>query len=168
MWPIDDLVFDKIRSEALATPAQFNDAKSKVDWMGVREIMNELQFDPQTWTWCQLGHMPINALVDGPQLVLVGHKGILATLGKKKLLGGGRKFDSIVFQKVQSFSVADLQDDTHGGGKFGIEFFGPGGMMLGRLAWAWRGARFRNNQEEIMAVAEERDRVLGYLGDLVN
>jgi hypothetical protein len=89
-------------------------------------------------------------------------------LGKKKLLGGGRKLDLIVLQKVQSFSVADLQDDTHGGGKFGIEFFGPGGMMLGRLAWAWRGARFRNNQGEIMTVAEERDRVLGYIGVLVD
>jgi hypothetical protein len=41
-------------------------------------------------------------------------------------------------------------------------------MMLGRLAWAWRGARFRSNQDQVMTVAEERDRVLGYLGDLVN
>src|ERR1700689_5184371 len=85
-------------------------------WYSTKLNPRRLSCPPSSTT---LGHMPINALVDGPQLVLVGHKGILATLGKKKLLGGERKLDWIDLQKVRSFSVADLQDDTHGGGKFG-------------------------------------------------
>jgi hypothetical protein len=58
--------------------------------MGVREIMNELQFDPQTWTWCQLGHMLINALVDGPQLVLSGIPKVLLVAGWQPGAGPGR------------------------------------------------------------------------------
>lgn len=57
--------------------------------------------------------------------------------------------------------------DPRGFGKYTIEFVGPGNILLGRLWWSWRAKRFRDNRMEIMAVASERDRILGVVKNLL-
>lgn len=75
------------------------------------------------------------------------------------------KFKSIDFGQCRGFGPVEYADDR-GFGKYGIEFAGPGNVLLGRLHWTWRAKRFRDSSQEIMAVAEERDRVLQVIVDL--
>jgi hypothetical protein len=41
------------------------------------------------------------------------------------------------------------------------------GMLLGRLQWRWRGKRFRDNSSDIISLAEERDRILALVNNLI-
>lgn len=159
---------DHVQQLARAAPSNFNEAKP--DWLGVAEVLRTVSVEPNdiaAATWCQLGHANIEALVDAPTLVLVHPRGVLATLGKKKMLGSGMKFDAIDFAQVRTCRANEYQDER-GFGKFCIEFTAAGGMLLGRLQWRWQGKRFQNNADQIIAVAEERDRILGVVGNYFN
>ena len=156
-----------IQQLAAAAPTVFNEATP--DWAGVSEALPAAGVSPGdvvAATWCQLGHRNIEALIDATQLVLIHRRGLLATLGKKKMFGGAVKLDAVDFAKVRAVGPADYTDDR-GFGKFCLELAGPGGMLLGRLQWAWRGKRFRNNQDDIMSVAEERDRIQAVIDGLL-
>lgn len=67
---------------------------------------------------------------------------------------------------LPGFAPVEYTDDR-GFGKFGIEFGGPGNVLPGRLQWTWRAKRFRDATEEIMAVAEERDRIMSVVSGLI-
>lgn len=156
-----------IQQLAASAPSNFNEVKT-VDWVGVETALSDNGLssnDVVAASWCSLGHMNIEALVDSPQLVMITPRGIVATVGKKKMLGGAIKSDAIEFGRVRTFGACEYTDER-GFGKFCIEFAAAGNQMLGRLQWTWRGKRFKNNQHEIIAVAEERDRILGIISDL--
>ena len=159
---------DHVQQLALAAHSNFNEANP--DWLGVAEVLRAMRVGPNdiaAATWCQLGHANIEALVDASMLVLVHPHGVIATLGKKKMLGSGMKFDALDFAQVRTCRANEYRDER-GFGKFCIEFTAAGGMLLGRLQWRWKGKRFRDNAGEIIAVAEERDRILGIVGSYVN
>jgi hypothetical protein len=116
-------------------------------------------------TWCSFGTANIEALIDADALTVVHAGGIISGVGKRKMIGGGLKYNSISFSQVRSFGAAD-HEDPRGIGKFCIEFAGSGGVLLGRLQWQWAAKRFRDSRAAIMAVAEERDRILGVVEGL--
>jgi hypothetical protein len=111
------------------------------------------------------GTANIEALVDPDTLAFVHPAGIICTAGKRKLLGKAVKFKSVDFGQCRGLGPVEYTDER-GFGKYGIEFAGPGNVLLGRLHWTWRAKRFRDSSQEIMAVAEERDRVLQVIVDL--
>jgi len=160
-------VMSNIQDLSASAPVLFD--KANPDWGGVAEVLRVTGVAPESVcaaTWCSLGHRNIEALIDAPQLTLVHSGGIICTVGKKKMLGGGMKYDSINFAQVRAIAPAEYTDDR-GLGKFCIEFGAAGGMLLGRLQWRWQGKRFRKNQQDIVAVAEERDRILGVVSSIV-
>jgi hypothetical protein len=110
-------------------------------------------------SWCTFGTVNIEALVDAPTLAFVHPRGIIATVGKKKLFGGQVKYSSIDFSYCRSYGPVDHEDPRRFG-KFCIEFAGAGGILLGRLQWTWRAKRFGDSRQQVMAIAEERDRIL--------
>jgi len=159
---------ETVKQLAAAAPVNFDN--STPDWAGVEEVLRLTGVAPAdvlAATWCQLSHANIEALVDSPQLVLIHPGGVLATVGKKKMLGGGMKFEGVNFGQVRQFGPTEYTDER-GFGKFCVEFAAAGSMLLGRLQWAWRGKRFRNNRDEVIAVAEERDRILGVVSSVLN
>jgi len=81
------------------------------------------------------------------------------------MFGGSLKYDEISFSDCRGISEEEHTDDR-GLGKYCIELYGPGGVLLGRLQWAWRAKRFRDSRTEIMAVASERDRIMGVIRSL--
>jgi hypothetical protein len=93
--------------------------------------------------------------VDDNTPAFVHPAGVLCTAGKRKLLGKAVKAKSVDFSQCRGFGPVEHADDR-GFGKYGIEFAGPGNVLLGRLHWTWRAKRFRDSSQEIMAVAEER------------
>ena len=158
------------RIQQLVSVAPNHFAKVNPDWVGVAEVLQTVGLssaDVVAATWCALGHANIEAGIDESQLVLIHPRGVVATVGKKKMFGGARKFDGFEFAQVRTITPADYRDER-GYGKFCIEFDAAGGMMLGRLQWDWTGRRFRNTQDEIIAVAEERDRVLSLVSRLAS
>lgn len=157
-----------VQQLAATAPSNFNEAKP--EWPGVADVLRAVGVGPDSVvaaTWCQLGHMNIEALVDAPMLVLIHPHGVIATVGKRKMLGGGMKFDAIDYTQVCGYGPNDYRDER-GFGKFCIEFTGAGGMLLGRLQWRWQGKRFRDNTNEIVAVAQERDRILGIVSSYIS
>jgi hypothetical protein len=110
-------------------------------------------------SWCTFGIRNIEALIDDPTLAGVFPTGILASVGNRKLFGGRVKYSAISFKSCKEFGPADTSD-PRGMGKYCIEFAGPGGILLGRLQWNWRVKRFGDSRAQVMAVAEERDRIL--------
>jgi len=115
---------------------------------------------------CKFGTANIEALVDDDTLAFVHPTGVLCTAGKRKLIGKAVKLKTVEFARCRGFGPVEYTDER-GFGKFGIEFAGPGNVLLGRLHWTWRAKRFRDSRQEIMAVAEERDRILGIVNELV-
>lgn len=114
----------------------------------------------------KFGTANIEALVDADTLAFVHPTGVLCTTGKRKLLSKEVKFKAVDFGQCRGFGPVDHSDER-GFGKFGIEFAGAGNVLLGRLHWTWRAKRFRDSSQEIMAVAEERDRILAEIGGLI-
>jgi hypothetical protein len=143
-----------------AAPVNFDSAK--VDWTGIKALLDAKNVDPSdvlAATWCSFGLNNIEALVDSPALTIVYPGGILNFAGKRKTFGGSLKFSEIDLRDCRHVSEEEHTDER-GLGKYCIEFTGPGNVLLGRLQWTWRAKRFRDSRAEIMAVASERDRVM--------
>jgi hypothetical protein len=154
-------VGDARRLEELVAEAPVNDNKVVGDFNGVLEAFAIAGVDPMTVlaaSQCQFGTANIEALVDDDTLGFVHPDGILCTAGKRKLFNKAVKYSTVQFAQCQAFAPCDY-DDGEGQGKFGIEFGGPGNVLLGRIYWRWRAKRFRDSRQEIMAVAMERDRI---------
>lgn len=156
---------DRLVGEA---PVNFDSAK--VEWDGIRNLLADQHVDPSSVvavTWCSFGVMNIEALVDSAALTLIHPGGVLSSAGKRKKFGNALKFNQIIFTDCRNISDAEHTDER-GLGKYCIEFSGPGGVLLGRLQWAWRAKRLRDSRAEIMAVARERDRIFQVIRDLTN
>lgn len=157
-------------SQLIATvPVNFNIVKN-LDMVAVEEAVRDAGAEPSSAvavSWCQLGTMNIEANVESDALAVICPGVVVATAGKRKLAGKSVKYRSIDFSSVRSYSPVE-HADQRGYGRYGIEFAGAGNIMLGRLQWSWQAKRFRDSREQIMAVAEERDRILkivsGFLG----
>jgi hypothetical protein len=156
--------FDQLVSNA---PVNFDSAN--IDWPGYAALMETLGVDPGSVlaaTWCRFSTWNIEALVDSPALTIVHSRGILSSVGKKKLFSGNFKYDEIQFAMCKAFGPDEYVDER-GFGKYCIEFAGPGNVLLGRLWWSWQAKRFRDSRMQIMAVATERDRILNVVQDLL-
>ena len=150
-----------VQALAQAAPQLFEE-QVKVDWEAFEQGLQQAGFSPATVlaaTWCKFGKINIEALVDSVQLGVLSQDGFYASAGKRKMFGGAVKFDSINFSQCRGFGPVEHTDER-GLGKFGIEFVGPGNVLLGRPYWSWRAKRLKDPRERIMAAAEERDRVL--------
>jgi len=146
----------------LVANAPINFGSAKVDWAGIRSLLDGRQVDPSevlAVSWCSFGVHDIQAEVDAPALAIIYDEGILSSVGKRKTFGGSLKFSEVIFGDCHQISERDNADER-GFGKYCIEFSGPGGVLLGRLQWIWQAKRFRDSRAQIMAVASERDRVL--------
>jgi hypothetical protein len=155
--------FDQLVASA---PVNFDSAK--VDWEGIRSFLESKQVSPsdvEAVTWCSFGIRNIEALVDDSALTMVHSRGILSSAGKRKTFGGSLKFNEITFSDCKGISEEETTDER-GLGKYCIEFLGAGGVLIGRLQWTWRAKRFRDSRAEIMAVARERDRIMGVVRSL--
>jgi len=155
--------------ESLSRMAPVNLDTARPDWPGVYDAVVDAGFTPEdaiAATWCSFGEINIEALVDASQLTLVFPTGIVSTLGKRRAFGRGPKYDVIPFSTCRGYSP-DEYTDARGFGKFCIEFVGAGGILLGRLQWRWKGRRFRDSRQAIMAVAEERDRILNVVNQIL-
>jgi hypothetical protein len=159
---------DQLDSIIASAPVYHNNAS--YDRAGILEAMQAAGIAPDSIvavSQCQFGTANIEALVDANTIAFVHPTGVLCSVGKRKMMGKTVKFKTIDFGRCRGFGAVEYTDDR-GFGKFGIEFGGPGNVLLGRLHWAWRAKRFRDASEEIMAVAEERDRILNVVSDLMS
>ena len=141
----------------------------QIDAAGVQEALRIQNVSPDSIlaaTYCSFGQRNIEALIDDTVLAVVHPSGIVASAGKRKLLGGQVKFNSIEFSQCRSYGPDEFTDER-GLGKYCIEFVGAGNILIGRLQWAWRAKRFRDSRQEIMAVAEERDRILEVVSQIL-
>lgn len=155
--------------DQLVANAPVNSDSPKVDWSGIRELLQTQGIEPTSVvavSWCSFGTHNIEALVDAPALAIVHPRGVLSSVGKRKTLGKSLKFDAIDFGTVRGMGEAEHTDDR-GLGKFCIEFAGAGSVLLGRLQWSWRAKRFRDSREQVMAVATERDRIYNVIQGLI-
>jgi hypothetical protein len=162
---IGDRHFDQLVE---AAPTNFEQAK--VDWTGLTELLQAQGVRPAdvvAVSWCRFSTANIEALVDSTSLAIIHPAGILASNGKRKMLGKTVKFDEIPFEMCKQFSETEYTDER-GLGKYCIDFAGSGGVLLGRLWWEWRAKRFKDSRSQIMAVASERDRVLGVVQGLIS
>jgi hypothetical protein len=116
---------------------------------------------------CQFGTANIEALVDGDTIAFVHPAGVLCTTGARKLFNKAVKYSDVRFVQCRGFGPVEYTDER-GFGKFGIEFAGAGNVLLGRVYWRWKARRFRDSREAIMAVAEERDRILAIIAQLAS
>lgn len=153
------------RLQQFAESAPVNRDHATVDWAGYAAGLAEVNVadeDIVAATWCVLSQSGLPALVNSAQLTTVFPRGVFASCGKRKLFGGSIKGDAIAFSQCRRFYPLEHQDER-GFGKYAIEFTGSGGVFLGRLEWNWHAKRFRDSRAEIMAVADERDRILGVI-----
>jgi hypothetical protein len=155
---------------ALIDAAPVYHDKASYDSAGVDEAFQVAGVAPDSVvaaSQCKFGTANIEALVDADTLAFVHPGGVLCTAGKRKLIGKAVKLSTIDFSRCRGLGPVEYTDDR-GFGKFGIEFAGPGNVLLGRLHWTWKAKRFRDSSQEIMAVAEERDRILKVINGLVS
>lgn len=139
------------------------------DLTGILEAFDQASVAAEsvlTVSQCKFGTANIEALVDGDTLAFIHPGGVLCTTGGRKFFSKTVQFDTIDFAMCRAWGDVEHADER-GFGKFGIEFAGPGNVLLGRLYWSWRAKRFRDPRDEIMAVAGERDRIQGVIGDLL-
>ncbi|HBX82625.1 MAG TPA: hypothetical protein DEH05_16295 [Propionibacteriaceae bacterium] len=161
---------DHIQSLALSAPRI---TAVPVNFEGVDAAARAAGFDPAdalVATWCKFGDK-LNPTGSGapfngnPVLGVVFPTGILATSGTSARHG----FDgsSIPFSRCREVDTNHFEGI--GFGHFMIHFWGPGGVLMGFLYWthdapkASLGSLFgkkRDFRSEIMAVAEEQERVL--------
>lgn len=144
--------------DALLADASSRRAATKVDWSGVQAAMGDNGLQPDTvaaLSWCsftiEYTHTP-------PGLAIIAPIGVLVTAGKRTLIGKSVKAWTIPAAQCRQFGPADPQYEDRGA--FCIEFVGPGSVPLGQLEWHRLGVRSRDLREESMATAEERDRIL--------
>lgn len=150
-----------------ATPIYENE--SVPDFDGIYEAFSAVDMNPAdvvAVSQCQFGKANIEALVDDDTIAFVHPAGVLCTSGKRKLMGKAVKYGEIRFRQCRGFAPCE-HTDHRGFGKFGIEFGGAGGVLLGRVYWRWKAKRFRDSTQAIMAIAEERDRILGVVEGLL-
>lgn len=149
-------------------PVNFNEVKN-IDLVAVEEALLDAGVDASSAiavSWCQLGTANIEANIESDALAVVCAAGVVATAGKRKMMGKNVKYRSIDFSSVRSFAPVDHTDER-GYGRYGIAFVGAGNVFLGRLQWSWQAKRFRDSRAQIMAVAEERDRILAVVSDVI-
>jgi len=155
--------------EELATAAPVNFDRAVVDWAGMNEALQRERLDQGSAlavSWCRFGIYPIEAGGDSPALAIIHPRGIILSEGKRKLFSKALKYDNIYFGSCRDYGPTEHTDER-GFGKYCIEFAGAGGVLLGRLQWTWQARRFRDSRGQIMAVAEERDRILGLIKGLL-
>jgi hypothetical protein len=151
------------RLEQLVAGAPVNANSSTPDFVGIYEALGILGVDPANVvavSQCQFGKANIEALVDDDTIAFIHPGGVVCSTGSRKLIGKAVKYSEVKFAQCRGFAPCEHTDDR-GFGKFGIEFGGAGNVLLGRVYWRWKAKRFRDSTEAIMAVAEERDRILG-------
>lgn len=161
---------DLERIRQMSQEATFGE-KAQINWEGFKEGLEQAfpgAENALTVAWCQFGRANIEALIDGPNFAVIGTQGVFVSRGKKKLLGG-IKFDAITWDRVKEYGPVDYFSDDGTNGKYAIEFHGPGGVFLGRLAWYIHAKRFqqKKNDELAMNTALERDRVLKVVSGLL-
>jgi hypothetical protein len=157
------------RLEQLVAEAPINANSSTPDFGGIYEalgIAGVESADVVAVSQCQFGKANIEALVDDDTIAFVHPGGVVCTSGSRKMLGKAVKYSEVQFAQCRGFVPCEHTDDR-GFGKFGIEFGGAGNVLLGRVYWRWKAKRFRDSTEAIMAVAEERDRILGVVSGLL-
>lgn len=155
--------------DQLVASAPTNFSAAKMDWDGYREAMQVEGIDPSgvvAASWCVYGTRNIEAQIDPSGLGIVHPSGVLVSAGKRKMLGKAVKCWTIPFSPCRAVAPAETTDER-GFGKYCIEFAGAGNILLGRLEWNWSAKRFRDSRPQIMAVAEERDRVLAIVAGLI-
>jgi len=142
---------------------------TKVDWAGVQTAMQSAGVSPGSvvaTSWCDYNEKAPPMWGGEPCIAVIHPSGILATAGKKKLLGGGIKGITIDFAMCREFGAIEDADER-GFGKFCIAFAGPGSVLLGILEWHWSAKRFRDPRPQMMAAAEERDRIQSVVSGLI-
>lgn len=155
----DDLVAD----------APVNLQSCDPDWDGVAADLQAEGIIPSAVlavSWCDFSKTNIEANVDPTILAIIHQDGVIATAGKKRLIGGKLKYSTVAFKTVRTYGPSEYVDD-HGHGKYGIDFNAAGGILLGRLEWDFKAKRFRDNRADVIAVAEERDRILDVVSQLI-
>lgn len=155
--------------EQLIAAAPIYENVSTPDFAGVHEAFSQIGVNPAdvvAVSQCQFGTANIEALVDDDTIAFVYPTGILCTSGKRKLIGKAVKSSEVKFAQCRAFAPCEYTD-RRGFGKYGIEFGGAGDVLLGRVYWRWKAKRFRDSTQAIMAVAEERDRILGVVSGLL-
>ncbi|MBQ1017964.1 hypothetical protein KBX71_08810 [Micromonospora sp. D93] len=143
--------------------------RQNVDWDVYGEALGNAGF-PLTGlhalSWARFSEVGLPALTEGTSLIAVFDDGIFESLGKRRLMGRGPKYRSIDFRQVAGYGDVDHVDEHHRIFKYCIEFQGAGSILLGRLEWHAQGKRFSDNRQEIMATAQERDRVLAVINEV--
>lgn len=158
-----------VRLEQLVADAPVNANSLTADFAGIYEALRIVRVEPSdviAVSQCQFGKANIEALVDDDTIAFVHPGGVVCTSGSRKMLGKAVKYSEVKFAQCRGFAPCEHTDDR-GFGKFGIEFGGAGNVLLGRVYWRWKAKRFRDSTEAIMAVAEERDRILGVVRGLL-
>jgi len=154
---------------AASTPPVWSQGTVDIDWNAYAEGMRQAGLQPEdviAGSWAHISQANIEALVDGPAFLVVHPLGIFASAGKRKMMSKSVKWDAVLFSRCQAIG-SDEYEDARGLGKFAIEFAGAGNVLLGRAQWAWKAKRFRDSSEHVMAVAEERDRILNVVQQFV-
>jgi hypothetical protein len=157
------------RLEELVAEAPINDNSSTPDFGGIYEALGTAGVEPAdvvAVSQCQFGKANIEALVDDDTIAFVHPGGVVCSSGSRKMFGKAVKYSEVKFAQCRGFAPCEYTDER-GFGKFGIEFGGAGNVLLGRVYWRWKAKRFRDSTEAIMAVAEERDRILGVVSGLL-
>lgn len=93
--------FDQLMS---AAPVNFD--STNVDWPGYTKLLSSQGINPDdvlAATWYQFSTVNIEALVDPPVLTIIHPRGVLSSVGKKRLFGGGFKYDEIQFGMCKGF-----------------------------------------------------------------
>lgn len=155
--------------EQLVAAAPVNENQAAPEFVGIREAFATAGVDPGdviAVTQCQFGTANIEALVDDDTIGFIHPAGILCSTGKRKLFSKTVKYNEVRFSQCQGFAPCEYTDER-GFGKYGIEFGGPGSVLLGRIYWRWKAKRFRDSRQATMTVAEERDRILGLVTPLL-
>jgi hypothetical protein len=157
------------RLEHLVAQAPINANSSTPEFVGIYEASRSLGVDPAdvvAVSQCQFGRANIEALVDDDTIAFVHPGGVVCSTGSRKLIGKAVKHAEVKFSQCRGFAPCEHTDDR-GFGKFGIEFGGAGNVLLGRVYWRWKAKRFRDSTQAILAVAEERDRILGVVSQFL-
>jgi hypothetical protein len=151
-----------VQDLAAATEPVSSQGVVAIDWSSYTEGMRQAGLQPEdavAGSWAHISQANVEALVDGPAFLVVHPLGVFASAGKRKMMSKSVKWDAVLFSRCRAVGATEYEDDR-GLGKFAIEFAGAGNVLLGRAQWAWKAKRFRDNREHVMAVAEERDRIL--------
>ncbi|QQS38815.1 SHOCT domain-containing protein [Candidatus Woesebacteria bacterium] len=159
---------EEIKSLIASLPAYFN-ASVDIDADGLLKVLatEGVKFaDVLAASWCTYNKWNIESSADAPTLVFIHTKGFIVSVGKNKFMSKAIKYESIPFTAFRNYAPIDYNDQGKDG-KFCIEFMGSGGVLIGRLQWRWWSKRFHNASKEIMAVCDERDRILAIISKAI-